>query len=274
MNKKSPLAVVIPIYKDSFEPNEQFSYLHNIQILKNWPIYLLGPKELESYIFKLADKSKNCKTKIIENKYFGSIEQNTELMMSSFIYECFLDFEYILICHFDAIVFHDNLNFWLSKNFDLIGAPLFKEVDQKIVSVRRGMNGGLSLRKISAFINIIEKKNKGLIVLCLNSIKSGNVINFISYLYLYYYKHLYKSHRLEDTVWSEIYPKIFSEFNIADTKSAAEFAFDKYPRKTYELNNRVLPFGIHSWWKYDKEFCIELMIRANIHLPEGNINEK
>jgi hypothetical protein len=39
-------------------------------------------------------------------------------------------------------------------------------------------------------------------------------------------------------------------------KDALEFAFERYPRKCFKLNNHNLPFGVHAWEKYDKSFWL------------------
>ena len=51
------------------------------------------------------------------------------------------------------------------------------------------------------------------------------------------------------------YAKYFDNgFKVAPAKVAAKFSFEVHPELLYELNNKRLPFGCHSYLKYNPEF--------------------
>jgi hypothetical protein len=42
--------------------------------------------------------------------------------------------------------------------------------------------------------------------------------------------------------------------NIPDVKTSIGFYFETFPRDCFKFNNLKLPFGCHSWDKYDIDF--------------------
>ena len=60
--------------------------------------------------------------------------------------------------------------------------------------------------------------------------------------------------RNEDAFISLILPLINPFFRIPKWKEALGFCMELNPKKSFELNNNKLPFGVHAWEKYDHEF--------------------
>jgi len=58
----------------------------------------------------------------------------------------------------------------------------------------------------------------------------------------------------EDLFWGLIARRNFNWFKVASFDEARKFSFECNPRKLFELNGNQLPFGCHSWQKYDPEF--------------------
>ena len=58
----------------------------------------------------------------------------------------------------------------------------------------------------------------------------------------------------EDQFWGISVPKKFAWFRVPSFEEAAAFAFEMQPRRLFDLNHEVLPFGCHAWWKYDLDF--------------------
>ena len=158
MSKRKPVAVLIPIYKDSFLRFEEFSFYHNISVLKERDIFLLGPKRLEKYLVELKMKFNNCFITIVDDKYFDDSQKgNSRLMMNLDLYKKYEAYNFLLICHFDAIVFEDSLDYWMSKEFDYIGAPRFLNHSDNSVDLNLGNNGGLCLRKVDSCIKVLSE---------------------------------------------------------------------------------------------------------------------
>jgi glycosyltransferase involved in cell wall biosynthesis len=72
----------------------------------------------------------------------------------------YADYDYMLICHLDAWIFKDDLRAWMAKGYDFVGAPLFLPDLGRGRFLKRmapfGGNGGLSLRRISTCIRVLE----------------------------------------------------------------------------------------------------------------------
>jgi hypothetical protein len=65
--------------------------------------------------------------KVFSRKYFGSVQAHSWLLLSPAFYDAFLDYEYILVYHLDALVFSDQLIDWCDKGYDFVGSPLLVE---------------------------------------------------------------------------------------------------------------------------------------------------
>src|SRR5690606_20423643 len=111
-----------------------------------------------------------------DNAFFSSIDGYNQLMLTPDFYKTFLDFEFILICQTDAYVFKNDLDFWLDKGFDYIGAPwldsknkffnhqwrfafnqvkkIFGSKEKRYTHINKVGNGGFSLRNTNKFFEI------------------------------------------------------------------------------------------------------------------------
>lgn len=58
----------------------------------------------------------------------------------------------------------------------------------------------------------------------------------------------------EDGFWSLEAPKYLKTYRVAPFSEALKFAFERFPSKSFKLNNHNLPFGVHAWKKYDEKF--------------------
>ena len=151
----------------------------------------------------------------------------------------------MLIYQLDAYVFSDQLDYWCTKGYDYIGAPWIasprtwwnklllktkskKKQERASIFFKVG-NGGLSLRKISTFINVCHQFPE--------KIKEN-------------LQRPYGDFRLmEDVFWSIQVPEFVPDFKVPDYNVALGFAFDRKPHLALELNNGKLPFGCHGFYK-------------------------
>ncbi len=230
---KNKVAVVIPIYKNSLSENERLSLSKCKNILGNHPIIFVQPYGLEIKIY--SEIIPNATFLAFDTYYFKSIEGYSQLMLSPFFYKAFIAFEYILIYQTDAIVFNDQLLYWCEKGYDYIGAPWLSlppltkgkpKFDMRPWFVNKVGNGGLSLRKVrSHYRNTV----------------------FYRPLLIYFIKN-------EDMFWGVLINWLNPFFKKPDYKTAAHFAIEMDPKIALVHTNNVLPFGVHAWEKYDKEF--------------------
>lgn len=236
--------VTIPIYKNQHTPCEMMSIRQTCHILRNHAIVFVCPETLD--VTPLAEEFQNCVFERFSDHYFQGLEGYNRLMLSTEFYERFRENEYLLIAQPDVFIFRDELEEWCNKGYDYVAAPWLRRnvynrpivkqymdwqmrrANSKGLRVRQNLfgkigNGGLSLRRISSFINVISSKQ--------------NIIRD----YLENPRPFYA----EDTFFGLECP----EFNYPTVSEALLFSFDKDPDYCYSLTGGKLPFGCHAWYK-------------------------
>ena len=182
-------------------------------------------------------------------------------------YQLFSDFKYMLTHELDAYIFKDDLSKWCNLAYDYIGAPWFSGYDKPIKTdhVIGVGNSGLSLRNIQtclAVLNCLNRFNlKGKLYSSQFSKQTFRLLTFLSsklpvtqakfYIVRAYLRNEYVH---EDIFWCKFVPILFPDFKIASVQDALHFSFDASPRKCFNLNGGVLPFGCHAWHRFDPEF--------------------
>ncbi|MBI3951357.1 MAG: hypothetical protein HY314_12980 [Acidobacteria bacterium] len=263
--KKVAVAVPMPSREDLM-PEEQISLNHLVNYLGSYDKYLVIPKSLKVQYPGFGLKR-------FSDRFFGSVQAHTRLMLSRRFYEAFLDYEYVLIYHLDALVFSDQLLQWCAADLDYIGAPWLKFKRSPQAGFSRVGNGGFSLRKIASFLKVIDSpvvfmeptehwelfwaskpKHVQYVNLPRKYLKHLNVFNNARW-------RMRRYRRNEDHFWSEEATRFYPQFGIAPVELALRFAFECAPRFCYEKNNYTLPFGCHAWFKYDREFWEPYLLR-------------
>ena len=218
---RNDIAVVIPYYHTHLTELEKISYENCLNVLKNHPIILVVPDHIPREDYLLKDR---VTYEIVPSYWMESVESYNQMMISKDFYNRFIKYEYILIFQLDAFVFSDSLEQFYKYGYDYIGAPWLNGV-KYLRTLKRGVwyvgNGGLSLRRISAFLNILNRES----------------INYID------------TH--EDAFWASYDSE---DFRVAPIEIALKFAFEKDVRRCFLLNHNEIPFGCHAWEKYDFEF--------------------
>jgi hypothetical protein len=239
------VAIVIPIYKEELSSEEVTSLRRCLKILYAYPIIFVHPADLDIANYKTLVDSPTL-TSIFtsfDESYFADIAGYNKLLLSSFFYRTFSNYDYILIYQLDSFVFTDQLEEWCSRNFDYIGAPWINVNVYQWLFIRdlypahfkffhrltRGKllkkvgNGGLSLRRVQACVENLE----------------------------YFSGAASKWKANEDSFFCHYVKTLNPFFKIPDVNTALEFSFDAHAEKAYERNNFRLPFGCHGWWRND-----------------------
>jgi hypothetical protein len=238
--------VVIPVYKKLPSEDESFSISYSLPNLLGFDICLLAPQSLNTLYYEKKWNLLNCIR--FSDKYFTSTNAYSELLMSPMFYEKFLTHDYILILQPDAIVLKPELQQWVNRGYDYIGAPWkdgfqtfinlgtsYEKINPILCSCFVG-NGGLSLRKSSSCISLI------------NEFK--DVAQWWA-----------SSGSAEDLFFSFI-GNISLDFKIPNLMTAAHFSHETDPEYMYSLINKKLPFGVHAWEKYSREHW-ESLLKVN-----------
>ncbi|MCE6989178.1 DUF5672 family protein [Dyadobacter sp. CY323] len=240
-NESDPtVAVVIPVYKSSLTEYEEISLAQCVSVLSDYPIKIAKPRGLT--LDSILAKYPNIELVSFDDHCFKGIDAYNKLLISIDFYKAFEQYQYILIYQLDAFVFRDELLDWCKKGYDYIGAPSFhhEEFDalpagshsvfeNALKNRRFVLNGGLSLRRIPAFIRYLKILNT------FYPAWTGN----------------------EDMLFSQeatrlIPMKMFMK--LPSWRDALRFSFEKSPAATYELTKHQLPFACHAWERYDPAF--------------------
>ena len=253
-------AVVVPVYRLLTDPVERLSLEQTLEILADYPVYLVGPTSLEAYFEQLsADLNARLKSITFTDQYFSSIEGYNHLLLSKKFYQAFDAFEYLLIAQTDALVLSDELEFWCKKQYSYIGAPWFEGYTTPTLplALKSVGNGGFSLRRVPDFLKVLSRPR-----IFKNTLMQSWPGNWRSTIYRYlrdYHSFVYGDTHLnidvnEDLFWGLFVPARCSFFKVPRAQDAIAFAFEAYPEHLYQLNHQRLPFGCHAWQRYQPEF--------------------
>ncbi|MDR0498178.1 MAG: FkbM family methyltransferase [Holophagales bacterium] len=228
------VAVVIPIYLPVIYGVELFSLRYSLSKLSpNRDIYFVCPESLGTEFY--SNQAPNAKFVTFDDNYFQSIRDYNRLLLSSFFYEKFDAYEFILICQTDAIVLRDELDYWCEQKYDYIGAPWPSMISNtgEIVRINdkyKVGNGGLSLRRINKCIELLNEFPEP-------------VPDFLSY----------NKMSNEDKFFA-VHGYLSNNFSMPSELVASKFSLEIKPDYFYKLNSHHIPMGGHAWYKHNPVF--------------------
>jgi hypothetical protein len=275
------VAVIVPHHRFPLSRDEEISLWHLRTHLRRFDRFLIGPP-------KLPVGFSDFELRFFPQKFFQSVHSYSALLLSRPFYRAFRHYEFILIYQLDCLVFSGNLDYWCDQRWDYVGAPWFPAFGQ---DTGQGLwtvgNGGLSLRKVSSAIQVLESK-----VLPEDPVKRGEQIRWFrsqpflrrmaswlktrlhargyrNNVRLFVRKYCEDPHMHEDLFWSFEAKRFMPEFRIPVPEEAVAFSFEMAPRYCYEINNGKLPFGCHAWGKYDRAFWKEQILKHSSEDERG-----
>lgn len=251
MKKAKTTAVIVPFYKTQLSQYENIALAQCIKVLGKHQVIAIKPNSLD--LSAIEKHVHFADVKSFDDDFFSGIDGYNKLMLSTTFYQCFLEFEFILIYQLDAFVFRDDLDLWSAKSYDYIGAPwirpindpdLIKTVKTKFQNFfhkrynvhKNGLpsakqfenqvgNGGFSLRRVKKFFELTQ-------------IFSDKIAEY----------HLRSEHQFhEDAFWSIEVNRKKKWLNIPSCKVALQFSFENSPERAYRMMGNQLPFGCHAW---------------------------
>ena len=268
MSVNNLCVVVIPIHNENPTKNELRSFKQCFKVLDKHTIKIIAPIDLSLDRYKEVVNS--FETIFIDPIWQSSIEKYNKLKLSSFFYNLFEEFDFLLTYELDAFVFKDELNEWCKKNYDYIGAPWFLghtlPISNEIIGVG---NSGFSLRKISVLrkaINNIYFEEKNFTLQSKKRQIKNKMKKILFYLNIFRKENITiqdANHINEDWFIAKVIPQYIKNFKIAPIEEAIKFSFEVNPKYLFEMNNNVLPMGCHAWEKYDFEFWKPFMLDIN-----------
>lgn len=251
--------IIIPIYKSLPDGTERMSLKQCVKVLGRHEIYLVCPQELDVTAYtEMIGRAFHVER--FDGKFFQGIEGYNELLKSRGFYERFQAYEYMLIYQLDAWVFEDSLDEWCRKGYDYIGAPWFQdwrshEEGRDFLCVG---NGGLSLRKVSKFLQVTDRSQS--LGRFWQILKSGSFPETLKTFFsgsgwgsLGAYM-MQKRDRWEDVFFCYDLRGTRLELNTPDCHEASLFSIETSPEYIFnEINHGRLPFGCHAWKRYQYE---------------------
>lgn len=228
---RNKCVIVVPIYKSEFNWDEFNSIKQLFKILptSKYDIVAICPQSLDLTYYK--ENFDFLSYFYFWDSYFTNYPNGyNSLLLNAGFYAQFDNYEYMLVYQPDCWVFRDELEYWVNQGYDYIGAPFLYRMPDLFISKTFIGNGGLSLRKIPAFLYIC------------NHFKS--ICDHIG--------------NLDDTEFGEdhIFLKLLdigvnTRFNLPTLVEAAKFSFETNPHILYQITENHLPFGCHAYRKVE-----------------------
>lgn len=263
--QKSNAVVVVPVYRAELSDFERASFQQSTLILgKKHPIVLIAPEGIDLTLYR--EIYQNFSVEYFEAHNFASVAAYSRLLLDPAFYKRFLKYEWMLICQLDVWVLKDDLDFWCTREYDFLGAPIPCSWEFYFGKTRDITgNGGFSLRKISKVIQVLEAADAGMY--------SKTVLLY------FFWRHLKGLHFLralvplirltgignnrkkcleiirrngcsEDMIFHLLScPEHTPFLKMPSAETAAAFALDGNFLEKFEYYGRKVPFGIHAYHK-------------------------
>ncbi len=234
------IAILIPIYKPELMPLEAFSVTHSLALIKGRECVFVAPDGLDLSFYR--KQYPQVRFEFFPAEHFHSVASYSRLLLSPDFYKRFIAYEFILILQPDAILFRDDLDYWMGQGYDYVGAPWpdgieitlwrddFQGERRRRIRTHVG-NGGLSLRRVRRCLQLIEEFPQT-------------------------HAAFTQSGTNEDSYFSLLGTQ--SEgFSIPDEITASTFSMELEPEQYFQGNGELLPMGSHGWAAVNPQFWVE-----------------
>lgn len=235
------VAVVVPIYQDDLPAIEWLALEYSLSRLRDdREVSFIAPERLDVHAY--ARRFPQVPVRRFANECFASIQGYNRLLLDPAFYAAFLRHEFMLVLQTDALLLRDELDRWLARPYDYVGAPWPEGVDilvnldryagdyGQVVKARVG-NGGLSLRRNRACIALMEEFPQAL-------------------------AYFTASASSEDLFFS-IMGAVSTRFCLPNEWVAAQFSLELGAVRYHGINGGQPPMGGHAWTRYDAEFWLQ-----------------
>jgi hypothetical protein len=261
MSENKKLCVVIPVHRANLSVDEVVSLKACKNRLERYDCYLIFPEGMDVSLHLAIHNQLILKP--VNPMWLSSIANYNVLKTQLEFYELFEDYTFMFTYELDSYIFDSDIEKTGSLRFDYIGAPFFDGYLDALPEARfiDGGNSGFSIRNIQSCIRVLKSMDNfklhwffykvffsrfPALRFHLNRLtKSRYDIYINGKLDFYFLKH----HMNEDMVWSQVVPKLFPFFKVADPATALKFSFEANPDKLLNMNKGQLPVGCHGWPK-------------------------
>lgn len=237
------VVIAIPIYKNTLSPTEEISLRQLNKVLGKYPRVFIAPKSLD---YDFGSLGEGIGVERFDDRWFQGVTAYSCLMMQKSFYERFAAYEYMLLYQLDVFVFSDRLKEFCDKGFDYIGAPVGKYAPFWHAIDTRVGNGGFSLRRIPAHINVLNDFDR--------------IVEKTPFFACFILA--------EDLFFGYCGKREDVEFTVADFDTALEFSVQENVRHIYnKINKGWRPFGCHGWNRIERDFWWPLIGRYGYDVP-------
>jgi hypothetical protein len=275
---KQTVAIAIPIYKQyaALSSSEKRSLSQTYEVLGKYDIVFVTHEGIDITAYHPQQGSKiplKLNRVNFPPAYFTGLKSYSQLLLSLEFYQRFSEYDYLLICQLDVFVFGDQLDYFINKGYDYIGAPWFEGYDVATAesNIMGVGNGGFSLRKVKSILSILYalelfggrrptiKAIRAAAQHCISVLRvakheyhrrTRNYAPALPWDTLLY----------EDGYWGLVVKTFFPGFKVGSIQDATAFAFEVNPSVLYALNHYQLPMATHAWEKYDPNFWKKFIV--------------
>jgi hypothetical protein len=241
------VAITVPVYRTSRDDDEEISVRHLRAHLGRYDAYAVAPEGL-AVPLDLP----------VRRFPFSSHHDYSDLLLSPAFYEAFADYDFVLVHQLDCLVLSDELESWCERGLDYVGAPWVRRGPDRRLAFAGVGNGGFSLRRVEAFLRVLERAGRPLERVRLAATHAAAVARRFAVRLPRVRAAVAAAssarYRYEDKFWSNEAPRILPGFRIPPPEVAVAFAFETEPRFCLEQNGGRLPFGAHNWALQDRGF--------------------
>lgn len=229
--------IIIPIYYENptiLDKLSISSLMNNLEDINDYDINFICPNMDTSKWKEITTKGKNVFFNTFDSSNFLSTQSYSHLLESYEFWNTFSKYEYVLIYQTDGYCVGGNLKTYIDMDYDYIGAPIIAQ-NARWFNVPAIGNGGISLRKTSTMIEVVDP-NGEFIKESKEDIDKHNKAN--SNMYEIY----------EDLYFAQLVPMLW-DFKKPKFDVATSFAYDMNADVVYEMTNHKLPLFIHAFDK-------------------------
>ena len=112
--------MVVPAYRH-LSDDEKISMRQCVDVLGGHDIIVIHPERLD--LTEDLQSWQSVVVKALCNEWFDGVKGYNSMLLSTEFYDLFSAYDYILIYQLDAYVFRNELDEWVAKGYDYIGAP-------------------------------------------------------------------------------------------------------------------------------------------------------
>lgn len=254
------MIIVIPTWRDSLSESETTSWRSLEAHLSDHPRVCIQPEGLVSPLGGAALE--------FEPFHFSSRDSYSKLLLSHEFYSRFSAYDFILIYQLDCLAFGDDLDLFTGSSRDYFGAPWFVDPARPTLGLSRVGNGGLSLRRVSAALEVLSGTSTGIGArVALRHLLSSrppdgqrgaagltkrlHTLREAARGVQWYTRHYSLN---EDHFWSDRAHLFNPAFEVASPREALRFAWEQAPSACAEATGGILPFGCHAWTQWEPAF--------------------